>query len=126
MREATLTARSFADSAGIDEADRSRLAVLVEELVTNLYDHGGLGVEDVFDIELSSTGTDINLVVIDPGQPFDPRVAGDGDAIPSRGGGAGLKLVRAWASHIDYRTADGRNRLAVVLPLRRSSLAFQR
>lgn len=113
MHEATSAARAFADGAGINAADSARLAILVEELVTNLYDHGGLNAGDVFAIELSTTATEINVVLIDSGRAFDPTLPALDPTIPERGGGAGLKLVRAWASQIDYQTIDGQNRLAV-------------
>ena len=117
MHQANLAARNFGDRAGIDEGDRSRLAIVVEELVTNLFDHGGLTDEDVFEIELSAADAHIRLVLIDPGRAFDPRLVPDDDAIPSRGGGDGLKLVRTWASEIDYQIVGPHNRLAVALPV---------
>lgn len=116
VHEATLAARNFARSARLSEADAARLAIVVEELVANLYDHGGLGVDDAFEIELSATATDIKVVLIDPGTPFDPGLASLDRDFPTRGGGAGLKLVRAWAIRTDYRSIDGLNRLAVSLP----------
>jgi anti-sigma regulatory factor (Ser/Thr protein kinase) len=116
VHEATLASKNFSRSTRIDEADAARLAIVVEELVANLYDHGGLGVDDAFEIELSATSTDISVVLIDPGTPFDPGLAKLGVNSPPRGGGAGLKLVRAWAKHIDYQSINGVNRLAVVLP----------
>jgi len=119
VHDATAAARDFAEAGGLDEADASRLAVVVEELVTNLYDHGGLGEEDEFFVELSLTEVDLRLVITDPGQPFDPGGADNGD-LPQRGGGAGLKLVRAWASQIRYQSAKGRNQLVVHLPVHRS------
>jgi len=63
VHDATAAARDFAEAGGLDEADASRLAVVVEELVTNLYDHGGLGEEDEFFVELSLTEVDLRLVI---------------------------------------------------------------
>ena len=94
----------------------ARLAVVVEELVTNLHEHGGVKAEDQFSIAMRLTASEIELVLVDSGNAFDPRVADLGAAVPDRGGGAGLKLVRAWASDIDYSTEAGENRLAVRLP----------
>ena len=96
--------------------DASRLAIIVEELVTNLYDHGGLEADDVFEIELCATATQISIIITDGGTAFDPGVAELSSAVPARGGGAGLKLLRDWATHIEYRTIAGRNRLALALP----------
>jgi serine/threonine-protein kinase RsbW len=119
VNEATRAARGFARSANIDDADAARLAIVVEELVTNLYDHGGLTADDFFEIELSATDTTISLVLIDFGKAFDPNLATVDRAIPERGGGAGLKLVRAWASRAEYQATGSQNRLTVLLPSRR-------
>ena len=99
------------------------MAIVVEELVTNLYEHGGLGANDVFELELSATDDAICLLLLAPGDEFDPGGAQPDTAVPERGGGAGLKLVRAWADRIDYQREDGRNRLAVLLPRRAIGLS---
>ena len=117
LHDAVAGARSFAERAGIDGPEASRLAIVVEELVTNLYDHGGLTNDDEFSIELVLNRVDVSVTVTDPGRPFDARRVGDDAELPERGGGAGLRLVRSWASTIDYRRIDGRNRLVVWLPL---------
>ena len=118
VHDATVAARQFAERAKVDETDASHLMIVVEELVTNLYEHGGLGWDDLFELELSATDEAISLLLLAPGNPFDPGDAQTDNGIPERGGGAGLKLVRAWADRIDYQREDGRNRLAVRLPRR--------
>ena len=116
MHQANLAARNFGDRAGIDEGDRSRLAIVVEGDPDRVW-RVVLTDEDVFEIELSAADAHIRLVLIDPGRAFDPRLVPDDDAIPSRGGGAGLKLVRTWASEIDYQIVGPHNRFAVALPV---------
>ena len=117
VHDATRAAQMFSRDAKLDERDRTRLSVIVEELVTNLYEHGGVTAAQSVELELLSTNEGVTLVLIDPGQAFDPLAAGaDGDVMPERGGGAGLKLVRAWARNIDYRVLEGRNRLTLLLP----------
>ena len=113
IHDAIAGTRRYAEDAGIEPSDVTRLAIIVEELVTNLYEHGGLGAEDVFTLEMSCAGPEIDLVLVDPGRPFDPRTAPPAGTVPPRGGGAGLKLVRAWASEVDYRTSEGLNRLTM-------------
>ena len=115
VHEATLASKDFARSVSTHEGDAARLSIVVEELVTNLYDHGGLGVDDVIQIEFSATARDIRVVLIDAGRPFDPRLAKQNRNPVERGGGAGLKLVQTWATHTDYRSTNGLNRLIVVL-----------
>ena len=111
----------FAAAARLSQADSARLAVVVEELANNLYEHGGVEEGDRCEIELVCRPGELELKLTDPGRPFDPRGHdGDGD-IPDRGGGAGLNLVRAWASEIDYASSGGMNRLTVHLPIRTES-----
>ena len=110
--------RHFAANAAMIDAEASRLAIVVEELVTNLYDHGGLDDEAIFTIELSLTVTDLSLVLVDPGKPFDPFSAKPSRPAPARGGGAGLNLVRTWADEMDYEHTAGLNRLRLRLPRR--------
>ena len=116
VHDATLAARDFGVGAAMDDSDVARLAIVVEELVTNLYDHGGLKFDDMFTIELSITGDAVSLVIVDPGKPFDPSLHQLDRTIPSRGGGAGLKLVRTWATSVEYGMQGGLNRLSVRLP----------
>jgi anti-sigma regulatory factor (Ser/Thr protein kinase) len=117
IHDALIAAHSFAERAALDGADASRLAIVVEELVTNLYDHGGLSDADEFEVDLVLNSADVIVTITDPGRPFDARRIADDVRLPDRGGGAGLRLVRSWASTIDYRRIDGRNRLVVWLPL---------
>ena len=119
VHDATRTAQAYAASAGLDETDAAHLCIIVEELVTNLYDHGGLAAADVVELALAATANGTRLTLTDPGERFDPRLADSETPTPDRGGGGGLKLLRCWASEIDYQLVDGRNRLTVILPSRR-------
>ena len=118
VHDATAVAREYAESGGVTDEDVSRLAIVIEELVTNLYDHAEVGPDDEVAIELSLSEVDLRLVLTDSRRPFDPGSADNGD-LPERGGGAGLKLVRAWASQIRYESENGFNRLVLHLPVRR-------
>ena len=111
-----MAARKFAESAGVAAETASRLAIVVEELITNLFDHGNLGRADQVTLEIEKNGGDLELVLSDPGPAFDPRSLPIDRAVPSRGGGAGLDLVRTWATTLDYCSQDGINRLALRLP----------
>ncbi len=109
---ALAAARGFADAAGLAPEPARRLAIIVEELVANLIDHGGLGADDVIDLALARHPGHIALVLGDPAAPFDPRLAPLSADLPPHGG-AGLALVRAFAAAIDYGRCNGRNRLEV-------------
>lgn len=116
VHEAVLSTRDFADRAAMDQAEASRLAVIVEELVTNLYEHGGLDERAVFTIDLCLTAEDLSIVLTDPGRSFDPSLDQFDLPVPETGGGTGLKLVRAWAIETGYKTKRGVNQFKVRLP----------
>ena len=117
VHDAVVAARAFAERAGIDHAAGPRLAIVVEELVTNLYDHGGLRADDAFDLELSSNGAEVRFALSAPGPEFDPWLPVFGRKPSSTGAGAGLELVKAWSSLLEHDYANGRNRLALTLPI---------
>ena len=117
VHEATEAARRFAADAGLDTTEASHLAIVVEELVTNYYEHSGASEEDMIALELSRQDEELVLTLVDSGTPFDPRTAALDDEVPDRGGGAGLELVRSWASAIHYHHTGDLNRLTVRLPL---------
>ncbi|MES2496813.1 MAG: ATP-binding protein [Pseudomonadota bacterium] len=111
-------AGSFCAEAGIEGAPAARLAIIIEELVTNIADHGGMAVGEMVELTLRrAEGGPVSVVLSDAGIPFDPRGAPADEAIPDRGGGAGLNLVRSWAILRDYRRESGRNRLELELPV---------
>jgi anti-sigma regulatory factor (Ser/Thr protein kinase) len=114
---AIAAARAFGERAGFADAQLARLAILVEELVINLYDHGELGLDGVLDLEMASVGRDVKLILIAPGREFDPRAKRSRVGNHSQGAGAGLKLVSAWSSRIDHRYVEGRNRLELLVPI---------
>lgn len=117
IRDAIAAARGFAAEAGIPHPDAAKLAIVVEELVANLYDHGGLSDNDAVEIELSARPDAISLLLTAPGTPFHPGQAQADGEIPERGGGAGLKLVQAWSLSIDHEHLGGRNRWTVMMPV---------
>jgi anti-sigma regulatory factor (Ser/Thr protein kinase) len=120
VHDAVVAANTFAERVGLADAYASRLVIVVEELAMNLYDHGGLGVDDAFDLELSSSRAEVRLVLIAPGPEFDPRQSIFREFSSSRGAGAGLNLVLAWSRLIEHNYVEGRNRLALALPIIRS------
>lgn len=102
-------------SVGADTA--AKLAIIVEELVANVVEHGEPDPESEIQIEIVALGQNIELRLSDGGTHFDPRTAAVSPAMPpERGGGAGLALVRNWANILSYERIDGRNLLRLVIP----------
>jgi serine/threonine-protein kinase RsbW len=121
--DAVSAARTFAVLQGIGDSDVSRLCVVVEELVANLYEHGGVARGDSVDLSLSRAPGGITIVLADPGQPFDPRTAPPSKPRPDRGGGAGINMVRAWTRLVDYSAQPNGNRLELLMPVQRNPMA---
>jgi anti-sigma regulatory factor (Ser/Thr protein kinase) len=117
VRSATDAARAFGEAQQLAADDLARLCVVIEELVANLYDHGGLTEADSVELTLDREPGGIRVGIADPGTPFDPRSAARKRVRPKRGGGAGIDLIRSWAQLIDYQVTQEGNRLDLVLPI---------
>jgi anti-sigma regulatory factor (Ser/Thr protein kinase) len=115
--DAVAAARGFGEAHQLAKADIARLCIVVEELVANLYDHGGQPDVDPIELRLSSDPGAIRIVIADTAAPFDLREPRPGGIPSSRGAGAGLDLIRAWAEVVDYDVTDLGNRLELLLPL---------
>jgi len=108
---ALAAARRF---AGQGEA-ADRLAIVVEEWVANVVEHGRPPNTSRVVLGFSRQGRALRLTVTDAGRAFDPRTAADNGPNPIRGGGAGLALIRAWCRVEAWRRTGGRNRVTLVL-----------
>jgi anti-sigma regulatory factor (Ser/Thr protein kinase) len=116
LREAGDGLDDFLAARGVSERARFAARLVVEEVVLNAIEHGG---SQSVSMEAELEGGRVRLVFEDDGTPFDPTThrAGDGagtlqDARPR---GRGLVLVRGFTRSIDYRRAEGRNRLSLEL-----------
>ena len=113
--EAIACANAFAVESFLSADATARLAIIVEELVLNLVDHGHCPGK-LIGLELRHSENTVTLVLTDLGEPFDLRSAPEpGDLPPERGGGAGLAMIRAWATIDDYGREGDHNRLALTL-----------
>jgi anti-sigma regulatory factor (Ser/Thr protein kinase) len=101
----------------LDADTQARAAVIVEELLANLFDHGGLGPAGVIRLEFDRGADSLRLQLCDTGRTFDSRRAPARSAVPERGGGAGLRIVRNWAEILSYEPGPPFNRLLLRIPL---------
>ena len=116
ISKAITVAHEFVAECAAGADAQAKLAIVVEELVANIVEHGACAPGSTISLRLSALGGDIGVTLSDEGCAFDPRLAERPDAPPERGGGAGLALVRRWARIVDYSRADGRNLLTLVIP----------
>ena len=114
VSEALDLVAAFAAAEGSQPS--AELAVIVEELVCNLVDHGSRGESGMMQIGLWRSADGIHLTLVDDCAPFDPRTApAVGDLPPDCGGGTGLALVRSWSRILSYTRERDRNVLELVI-----------
>ncbi len=108
----TAQAQAFLADQQVDARAAHHVALVVEELVTNLGSHGNCR-DKPARIRLTVQSDRVTGEIIDTGPPFDPRLAADPDfeaPIEERPiGGLGLYLVRELSSTLDYSHENGRN-----------------
>ena len=115
---ALAAAEDFASEAGLDARGGARLAVVVEELVSNAIRHGAANGAIAMDLSLNAGDGEIALELVDDGVAFDPTAERNFSGPDAEsGGGVGLALVKAWANRLAYSRRDGRNRIELQLRL---------
>ena len=115
--EAAEAARAFGELQWLGDDELARLCIVVEEMVANLYDHGGLTDQDEVELNFAVDPEGIRVSIADPGSPFDPWAAPRRPGAAERGGGVGIDIVRAWAQFISYGPTPEGNRLIFLLPV---------
>lgn len=93
-----------------------KLAILVEELVTNSLRHGGKSQDLALLLLLKAERGAVTIKIEDDGPAFDPLsappVAGPD---PATGGGIGLAIVNAWGEDAVFSRVSQRNTLQLTL-----------
>ncbi len=110
-------ARAFAADTGLSSTASDHLAVLVEEWIANVVEHGGPQAESRIVLSLSLSGAIVQMTVSDAGRAFDPRTAIFRGPNAERGGGAGLAMIAALSRVAGYERRGGRNRLLLEMPI---------
>jgi serine/threonine-protein kinase RsbW len=117
VTQASDAARAFAEAQWLGEDEVARLCIIIEELVTNLYDHGGVSSDEEIILTLGSEAKGLTIAIVDPGTPFDPREPRRKTDPSERGAGAGIDIIRSWALITGYEVTEEGNRLELFLPL---------
>jgi anti-sigma regulatory factor (Ser/Thr protein kinase) len=116
VARALALARRFAERRRLRADVADRLAIIVEEWLMNVVEHGQAAPARRIVLRLDLDGAKLRLSVSDPGVAFDPRRAGFDGPNTDRGGGAGLALIAAWSRIASYSRSGGRNRLVLEMP----------
>jgi serine/threonine-protein kinase RsbW len=117
VSRAVRLAHGFAARTGLEPTVAGHLAVVVEEWVANVVEHGGPQDGARIVLRLRLTEGVVRLTVSDAGRPFDPRTAAFDGPNHERGGGAGLAMISNLCRIAGYARRAGRNRLELELPL---------
>jgi len=114
VAEAVEATRAFGQAQLLADGDLARLCIVVEELIANLYDHGGVTEHDEVTFALAREAMGVRVSITDRGAAFNPLTAPPGSA-SSNGGGAGVRLIQAWAELVGYHSSDDGNRLELLV-----------
>lgn len=115
MSKATRLARAFSARVGLDGEAADHLALVVEEWVANVVEHGRAPHASLIGLRLRFEDGVVRLALSDGGRPFDPRAAAFDGPNHARGGGAGLALVASLCRITAYARRRGRNRVELEL-----------
>ena len=110
----------FATKAGLSEKDLFALQIVVEELVTNVIDYGGVPAgEHAVRVELTVQDGDLLVCLTDRGKEYNPLLREDPDVtLPAEKrpiGGLGVHFCKKLTDAQEYERRDGCN----VLKLRK-------
>jgi anti-sigma regulatory factor (Ser/Thr protein kinase) len=117
VARALALAGRFATEAGLETSVATSLAIIVEECVANIVEHGEPQAGALIVLRLSFDGQTVRLAVSDAGRAFDPRSATFEEPNIERGGGVGLALIADLCRIASYARRRGRNHLVLELPL---------
>lgn len=107
-------AEKFSRTEALEDGVATRLAIVVEELVSNAFRRGSAR---QVGLALTVRHDAVLLALDDDGAAFDPTIErGFAGPDTETGGGVGLALIRAWADSWDYVREGERNRMRLTLP----------
>lgn len=93
------------------------LNLILDELTSNIVEHGNSKQDSEIDIKLTKKNTVITLVITDEGPPFDPTITPPVDiALPleeRKCGGLGIHLIRRFSDNCKYKRVKNRNVLTL-------------
>ncbi len=112
------TLEEFGAANGIPAQQSLRFGLVLDELITNIISYGLKGRSDAtITLSIEHRAGVLHAELADNGPAFDPLAAEavppSGDIETREGGGLGITLVKSFMDRLDYRRADGLNRLTM-------------
>ena len=108
---------SFCAARGIPPDVSWRVKVSLDETLSNVVRHGGLGPSELVTVAVRASGGTLELTVTDRGPAFNPLTVQSPDlAAPLEHrspGGVGIVLVQALMDHVEYERREGHNVLVL-------------
>ena len=112
----------FGRAQGLPDDLRRRVLVALDEILTNISQHGG-SADHLILVDCTVSGDRLTVTVEDPGSPFNPLHAPPADTTSPleqrKAGGLGIELVRRLFESVQYEHADSRNRLTITARISR-------
>lgn len=108
----------FAQKAGLSDKDLFALQIIVEELVTNVIDYGGVRAgEHAVTVDLAAQDGVLSIVITDRGKEYNPLLREDPDVTLPAGerpiGGLGVHFCKKLTETQDYVRRNGCNVLTL-------------
>ena len=108
----------FASAAGLSDKDLFALQIVVEELVTNVIDYGGVPAgEQAATVDLTALDGLLTIVIRDRGREYNPLLREDPDVtLPADQrpiGGLGVHFCKKLTDEQDYERREGCNVLTL-------------
>jgi serine/threonine-protein kinase RsbW len=112
----------FAQGAGLSDKDLFALQIIVEELVTNVIDYGGVPAgEHAVRVDLSAEDGELLIRMTDRGAEYNPLLREDPDVTLSAEerpiGGLGVHFCKKLTDAQSYARVDGQNVLTLTKKL---------
>ena len=109
--------KNLAETWRIPGPELKQITMIVEELFSKIAQVKSEGDRNqLLEISLSKTETDIIIEMIDVGPPYNPLESNpdqDFDPVLSDEGGMGLSLIEAFSDSLQYNREEGRNILYI-------------
>lgn len=98
---------------GMSDHDLFQTQIAVDEAVTNIIEHGGLGENDKITLKCEKKEDRVQIIIEDKGKPFDPTTIEEPNVHAPLGerktGGLGVYFIKKYMDQVKYDYIGGKN-----------------